>query len=387
MTTLRKTSPGNALCLGAILAGVLIYLGYALYIDWTIGGNSWKQGDWLIHGLGEPVRRGPFGSALLTLSDALGTSPLAVLLVFQGLVIALIFGVVGAAAIRLGAPVKLLVLLLSPAFVVLFWFNDPQGSVRKEMLAYLAFLPLILASMSGRGRHLALALSMVAYGLAVVAHEGNVFFLPFLWLAMWLVMPSHTPLAARLAILSVPGLLAFAAGVYAVLHPNVPDTRLICTHLMQRGLDLSICDGAIAYMETTPGEGRMHPGRLLSTHFRNFLLLYAACLVSFRLLFQGARHPDAWFAAVLVSGLAFVPMYLLAGDYGRWLNFHISALVLVLLVYFSERRPDWLYEAPRRLDVACVLALQLLVVGISHSPGELIDGFVVKLARGMASLL
>jgi hypothetical protein len=387
MTPYRKTPTGNALWLGAMLTGVLMYLFYTLYIDWTLGGNSWKQGDWLIHSLGEPIRRGPFGSALLTLSDALGGNPLALLLVFQGMVIALIFSVVGAAAFKLGAPVKLLLVLLSPAFVVLFWFNDPQGSVRKEMLAYLAFLPLIVVSMTGRGRTLALVLSVVAYGIAVIAHEGNVFFLPFLWLAMWLVLPPHTSLYVRLSILSVPGLLALGAGIYAVVHPNVSDTKLICTHLIQRGMDASVCDGAIAYMETTPEEGRMHPGRLLSTHFRSFLLLYAACLLSFRLLFQGARRPDAWFGAALASGLAFLPLYLVAGDYGRWLNFHISAMVLVLLVFLSRERPDWLYEVPRKLDIACVLVLQLLIVGVSHSPGELIDGFVVKLARGMASLI
>lgn len=386
MTSYRKTPPLNALLVGGVLAGVLIYLLCTLYVDWALGGNSWKQGDWLIHGLGDPIRRGPFGTGLLTLSDALNISPLTLLIVFQGGAISAVFLVVGGATLRLGAPAKLLLVLLSPAFLVMFWFNDPQGSMRKELLSYLAFLPLIVAAMTGRGKGWAISLAILVYGVAVIAHEGNVFFLPFLWMAIWWLLPHDARLVTRLSIMLIPGLLALGAGTYAVAYPNVPDTKQICSHLVQRSLDPSVCDGAIAYLVTTPGEGRMHPGRLLSTHFRSFLLIYAICFVSLRILFQGGRRVDAWFSAALLSGLAFLPLYLLAGDYGRWLNFHFSALVLVLLVFLSRERPDWLYEAPRKLDLACVL-LMYLIIGVSHSPGELVDGVLVKLARGIEHLL
>ena len=388
MTSNRRTLPllGNSLVFGVILTGVLIYLVYMLYIDWSLGGNSWKQGDWLIHGGAGPIRRGPFGTGLVILSDALGASPLALLIWLQGLIVTLIFVVVGAAAFKLGVPDKLLIVLLSPAFLVLFWFNDPQGSMRKEILAYLAFLPLIVAAIRGHGTNLALVLSTTAYGIAVIAHEGNVFFLPFLWIAMWLVLPTRASLSARIAVITVPGLLALGAGIWATAHPNVADTGLMCMQLTQRGLDSSICDGAIAYLATTPQEGRMHPGRLLSMHFRSFLLIYAACLISFRVLFQGSPHLEPWFIAVVASGLAFLPLYLLAGDYGRWLSFHVSSVLFVLLIWFLKRRPAWLYEAPRRLDFSSLLALSV-IVGVSHSPGEMADGFFVTLSRAVYSLV
>ena len=112
---------GSALVLGIVLAGVWLYLLYTLHLDWLAGGNSWRQGDWLIHGLAEPVRRGPFGTALLTVADLSETNPLAVLIAFQGLALTLIFGAVVLAVAQLGGTGKLWLLLLSPAFLVVFW--------------------------------------------------------------------------------------------------------------------------------------------------------------------------------------------------------------------------------------------------------------------------
>ncbi len=368
--------------LALILGITLLHILWLLSVDYTAGGNSWKQGDWLINSLGSPARRGIFGSALLRLSDLLGTSPLLLLILLQGVVVTLIFVVVGTATLTLGTPQKVFLLLISPGFVVFFWFNDPQGAVRKEILVYLAFLPLIVAAMRGRGSLICCVLSMLAYAMAVASHEGNVFFLPFLWVAMWLVLPGNASIALRVAIIVIPGLLALAGGLYAVANIHVPDPGVICAQIVQRGLDPQICGGAIDYLGSPPEQARMHPGRLLSEHFRSYLLVYMVCLLGFRVLLQGSRRLELGGLAVVASGLAFFPLYILAGDYGRWLNFHVSSLVFVTLIALLKFRPSWLYERPNRLDYACVLALSL-VIGISHSPGELIDGFLATIARGV----
>lgn len=372
----------RALWLILILGLVLVYLLYQLFVDYSLGGNTWKQGDWLINELSAPIRRGLFGSALLRTSDLLGANPLLLLILFQAGIVTLIFVVTGAAAIRLGTPEKVFLLLISPGFVVFFWFNDPQGSVRKEILVYLAFLPLIVSAMKGRGGVVACILAIAAYALAVASHEGNVFFLPFLWVAMWLVLPGNASIALRAALLAAPAVLALAGGLYAVANTHVADPGVICAQVVQRGLDPQVCGGAIDYLESTPEQARMHPGRLLSEHFRSYLLVYLVCLLGFRVLLQGSPRLALGGVAVMASGLAFFPLYILAGDYGRWLNFHVSSLVFVALIALLRFRPAWLYERPNRLDYACVLALSL-VIGISHSPGELMDGFLVTIARGI----
>lgn len=378
----RGVQTRNALLLAILLGIVVFYLLYQLILDFSLGGNNWKQGDWLINELAGPIRRGLFGSMLLRTSDFIEVNPLLLLILLQAAIVILIFAVVGMAAFRLGVPDKLLLLLLSPGFVMFFWFNDPQGSVRKEILSYLAFLPLIVAALRGRGSLLACALSITAYAIAMAAHEANVFFLPFLLLAMWLVFPPNATVTLRIVVMAIPILLALAGGLYASVNTHVPDPGVICMQVIQRGLDPQICDGAIEYLERAPADARMHPSRLVSTHFRNFLLVYAVCLIGFRVLLQGSAHLERWLWAIMASGLAFFPIYILAGDYGRWLNFHVTSLVLLSLVFLLKFRPAWLYEKPRRVDFACVLAFSL-VIGVSHSPGELIDGFLVKIAHGI----
>jgi hypothetical protein len=369
----------NALLLGAVLVGVLGYVYYCLFVDYSMGGNSWKQGDWLINELAGPIRRGLFGSALLHVSDALGANPLVLLIVLQASIVTLIFAVLGIAAFDLKVPDKLLLILLSPGFVIFFWFNDPLGSMRKELLTYLAFVPLVVAALRGRGGYAAYAFSTVAYGVAMSAHEGNVFFLPFLCTAMWLILPPEASIRLRLALLAVPCLLAFGGGLYASLYTHVSDYSVLCAPLLERGLDASICDGAIAYVETLPDDSRMDWTGLFSTHFRNFLLIYAACLISFRVLVQGSPRVALWSFAVIASGLVVAPLFVLAGDYGRWLSFHVSSLVFIALICLLKWRPSWLYEPPMRLDFAAVLAMSLLI-GIKHVPGEMTDGALVKTA-------
>lgn len=370
----------NGIILLLMVAGSLIYVVYQLYIDFSIGGNSWKQGDWLINELSGPIRRGLFGSALLHISDLSGLNPLLILILFQATAVVSIFSVVTAAAIKLNTPDKLLLLILSPGFLILFWFNDSQGSVRKELLVYLAFLPLVLAAMRGRCTLLSYSLSITAFGIAVLAHEGTVFFLPFLWAALWLVKPEGASMLSRVAIIITPGLFALGGGLYAALHTHVPDPGVICAEVLQRGLSPTVCDGAIAYVENTPEEAVMNPGRLLSIHFRSFLLIYAACLLSFRLLVQDGENQDGWFVAAVASGIAFLPLYLLAGDYGRWLNYHISSITFLALIFLLKWKPDWLFLRARSLDFFCLLVLYL-IVGVSHSPGEMADGFLVRVVR------
>jgi hypothetical protein len=370
----------NALFLLFILGGVLAYLLYVLYVDASTGGSSWRQGDWLINSISEPARRGLFGSALLHTSDVLGLSPLLLLILFQALMVTAIFVVLGLAALDLKVPDKLLLIMLSPGFLIFFWFNDPQGSMRKELLAYFAFMPLIVAALRDRGAYLAYAVSTAVYAMSVVAHEGNVFLLPFLWVAMWIVLPPEASVGRRLALLAIPGVAAFGAGVYASIYTHVADTSVMCAQVVQRGLDPAICDGAIAFLETHPDQAHMDPTGLLSTWFRNFLLIYAACIVAFRVLFQGSERVELWCVAVIGSGAVFLPLYYLAGDYGRWLSMHVCSIVFLALIFLLKWRPSWLYEQPRRLDFAAILAMSL-VIGIAHVPGVMIEGSLVKVAR------
>jgi hypothetical protein len=58
---------------------ILAYILYELGLDINNGGNSWKQGDWLINNETQLVRRGFFGSIILKISDFISINPLVIL--------------------------------------------------------------------------------------------------------------------------------------------------------------------------------------------------------------------------------------------------------------------------------------------------------------------
>ena len=133
--------------------------------DMLTGGNSWKQADWLVNSEEVFVRRGLFGSGLLRLSDLLAVKPLLLVGALQAILMLALIGATIVAARRSGLTDRVLLLLLSPGFFVLFWAADPQGSLRKEMIVYLALAALALAATGVWKRALAIPLSIVLMGV------------------------------------------------------------------------------------------------------------------------------------------------------------------------------------------------------------------------------
>ena len=68
--------------------GLTAYVIYVAWGDWAVGGNSWKQGDWLINSLEATVRRGILGSALIQGAEAFGLSPVTLVVILQTVLVA-----------------------------------------------------------------------------------------------------------------------------------------------------------------------------------------------------------------------------------------------------------------------------------------------------------
>jgi hypothetical protein len=247
--TVRTDRPGAWLML--LLAFLSLDVLRAAVVDILAGGHLWKQGDWLVNSELIETRRGVFGSALLRIADLLGASPVTVAGAAQIAVASALFAATLALVWRMRRARAVWALLLSPAFSMLFWWHDVQGSMRKEMVAFaaLAFLALRAGGM-GRG-HGAGALRAgrlcadggrdrgargeraVRAGVLCLSGRG-----------------AGARGAARRAGSGGLGLcaLAVAAVLHAGANASTADWAAVCAPLLDRGVDPRICEGVIAWL-------------------------------------------------------------------------------------------------------------------------------------------
>lgn len=179
-------------------AGVLISAGTVLFVsvaalaiimrltkNYLRGSfNTWQQGDWLIHRDLAGIRRGHIGSWLLDLSDLFAVGPLSVVFVLHVVLVAVLFYLLIRVFLAVGQPLVLAPFLFSPPLFVIFWLPWEHGALRKETLAFIAILLLLLACIK-RSRLRFLAASAL-FALSVYGHEANILFLPLFLGVLWL---------------------------------------------------------------------------------------------------------------------------------------------------------------------------------------------------------
>lgn len=363
-----------------------LYIVTVIYQDFALGGHEWKQGDWLINSVNDTVRRGIMGSAILWFASAASLDPILVTTVSQGLLFGISIVLLSLAIERSSSRATLWLLVLSPAFFVNFWAVDPDGALRKELLIFLAFSVLLYATTMETLSKALVFVSALVFGVAVVSHEGNVFFAPFFFLSYFLIYKSgqiEKPLLITLLALTLLACLATIA--VALRFSNVEDHFVVCQPLLDAGVRTGICDGAIKALELnlaffTEATFWM----LFSTKVLSFLLMYGLACISIFVIGFHFFDKKTMFWASFGSAFFFLPLYVVAVDWGRWLSFHASAVIFTMLIILSLNAA----KTARRSDLShwpfIALTIFSIVWGCSHFVDVKWGGVLLKTLSGIA---
>lgn len=318
--------------------------------------NHWQQGDWLINRNLVEIRRGHIGSWLLDLADLFSVSPLTVVFVLHATLTVVLFYMLIRVFVAVGQPLILAPFVFSPPFFVIFWLPWEHGALRKETLVFIALLLTLMACIkSSRARLIAGAILLA---LSIYGHEANILFLPLFFVVLWLcrdTVPSGAALWVSLAIVIVGALHAFT---YALTHRHVDEALLICQPLIDRGLNPKFCGGAIFWTTQTLDDAlamvwfQEGTGRKLVT----LATTYSLTLIPLLFILGHLERRRMIIALALISALPFVPLYIIAVDWGRWVSMHVfSMMMLVMAALWSG------HTAVRRTPpIPAVLAIMVL---------------------------
>ncbi|MCR8726438.1 hypothetical protein [Frigidibacter sp. ROC022] len=348
-----------------------------LYLDFLARGGSWKQGDWLITLAAGPLRRGILGSAILWGADALHIGPITAVVGLQALLLTvLVAGTLIGAWRFLGRP-EMAALILSPALFPVFWANNPFGAERKELIGFAAFALVAVAQTRSKVPGALLALAVVVFLIGAFGHEANALLAPAFAVMLWIAGRQKGVSGPGSLVLPALALAGSAAAIaYALRYSSVADVTPLCQPLIDRGLDPRFCDtGAIAWMDKDIAFGRAAVAGMLKTWpWQGFFLVYLAASAPAIYAAWCCRGRRLLLGLFLLTGLAILPLYPVAMDWGRWLDLHMVSFTFLFLSLLLAGRVA--LQRPGRLT----LVLPMLIAGLLWSPAH-VYGIKIPILR------
>lgn len=382
-------SPNNRLSdeFESRVAVVFALLGYALLLTlWRTftlisrQDDNYQQSDWLINYSGGIVRRGISGEIVFWFSDRIDANPLLIVGVLVSLLTAAIFGVVLLRVIQLGMNDRLLIALFSPAFL-LFWANDFGGSHRKELMAFVAFLPLVISNLSGGQSYALRILIVFLFGIAVAFSEVNVFLAPMLIAAIFVRFPG------KAIVNTINGAfifgLASAGAAFAFRFSSIENPGLVCERVISYGLSMDLCGGAFDWLASQIDDAFASSALTFNgVSLSGALLLVSICVGPVIALLSCLRFSKVEIALLVVGALSVLPLFMIAVDWGRWIAFVTFGLTFIGLIRGGHpdayRRSAEVPSGQRSAEIAVLLG-----VGIGHVSIVPIGGYVFTVLQSI----
>lgn len=382
-----KTSAGSAFLKHAadgFLFLSFLYISLNVIRDFRAGGNSWKQGDWLINNAAGSIRRGPLGSAIISIGDRFDLDPLLIVSVAQIALLALLIITFRFLVSEVRNPKIALLLIISPAIFTVFWIADPQGSVRKELIAFAGLSLYALGAV--RANWTFLWIGVAFFCVSTLSHEAMVLFTPT-FLALIFFSGIHK-VSARQSMATIAVILCFSlfAFLFAIKNPGVEDTSAICAALTERGLSETICEGAIRWLsyDTTYGfqavRSELTPHRLAG-----FIIAYLVALAPLVYVIWLSPIKTRGVMVLILLALPFVLLYPITLDWGRWMSFHIFSATIVLTCAIVKNRLP-IHRTPSTCHLLCLVILAIQISPL-HMIGIIAGGAAKRIASEFWRLL
>jgi hypothetical protein len=320
------------------LAVAAVYTVFRYLLEIADGGQVWTTADWLISYRAGFVRRGLTGSITYGLSDLTGIKALYVAAATQILVYAALLAAVLYMLRHLKVTVPVAILAISPVFLLMpFYFL--KLAMIKEMIGFLAVALVGLAAFTER--RWPFWAGIAVFAASGFAHEINAFMAPDL-LALLFVLALAQVITRKQAQLAA-AIVVVAAGaaiLTAMLYNGAGMGDAVCKVMLSYGGRPEFCghQGPTVWLDRDMAYG-MHftwVENVLTGVWPWFILgfvLSMAPFVLFRVVGDASgRQTRLALLAALAGILAFLPLFVIASDWGRWIAMHVFCLTILTFV-------------------------------------------------------
>lgn len=297
--------------------------------------SGWQSGDWLINYSGGFIRRGLPGEILILINDLSGYELVSLVAILKvTLFLIFIFSLV-VLAINVRIDRAGILILFSP-WALMFYLNDPEVVGRKELVFLSIFTLYMILSL--RFKNLSptiwsrwkLWFSLLIFPVLVLVHEGLFFFIPYF--LFFIILDREKMKVSDWFEFFIPFTFASLVFLMCYLYRGTEEQiLLICNSVIQRGTDSQLCSGAIEHL--------IGYSYNINT---NYLRIYGvSILLAFFTIFLYAIGYGKFIQFLILSIVFFaltLPLYVVAFDWGRWIN---VSTFLTFIILLSQKNKDY----------------------------------------------
>lgn len=303
--------------------------------------NSWKMGDWLINYQGGMIRRGFLGELIYLLSVKTHISPGLLVFTLQTLFYGLFLYFSYSLLVNQKKILSFVLLIFSP-FLFLFQIYDFQGGYRKEIIyfALIAYLTWSAVAYTKKNFERILYISLILYPLIILSHEMLAFYLPYLIVIYFSVVPYSKNRLVKISILILPSLLSFAVSLYY----SGMSHQIIAIRESLKDVDYQIILGSITWLDKTTEYAVNQV--LLTIKNNSYLTFYLVtlllALVAFipvRTRFKPYFKNKLLFGLILLSIFSSFALFAVAMDWGRFIYIHLVSWFFLSMIKVIDPSP------------------------------------------------
>ena len=297
------------------------------------GGHTFMTADWLVNYNYGFVKRGLFGTIILSVTR--DKDILLDLLSFSLILIyILIFFLLNKIYNSKKQNYISVVLILSPA-AFLFPIYDSQGSFRKEILGFLAIL-LLASSIKTSAKKTYIFMSLLIYSLAVFSHSVNVFLITTIFVLIYVFFDRKSILYILFSIPVVSYLF-----LYYLFSSSEQELYVIrdniCNDLFLIGLQNLCGYGTFDFLVWDVNANFLLVQNYIINENRNqyyfYFILFFLSIIPYIFDTKSLKL----FKYYLFISISFIPLFLYAYDWGRWI--YIMSFCYLIIYLLSDKSP------------------------------------------------
>lgn len=320
---------------------ILLLINSIYYVNlFVYSSNEWLVADWLINYSGGFVRRGLSGELIFFVSNIFNWNILDFLFYFFAFTQLLLF--FGVLILLLSKKITFWFFLIfaSPSFLS-FYFFDPSIIARKEILIYLSYFAWMIILSKERKLTMFTSIFFSLIGVFITLfHEIFVFYSIAFYLFTLIYFDQKLFTLNASILIPLSSIFTLIILMFASSGFNASE---ICERIVETGVDLGVCqDGVLSWPASGVIEGFVLNLSIYNiwTPFGLVLILILPLIAPF--LFSASnillnRLSNKLFFCLILQLMFMSPLFLVATDWGRWINIQ-SILLGLSMIFFLESK-------------------------------------------------